>query len=771
MRPLNLFNTILLIFIAILGNLSISAQNILTNGDFENGGSGNGFLVHDYTLINPLNGISNPGTYARTTNPVLMNSNFISGGDHTSGSGNMLVIDGATQINRFFWTTGNTGGAIGGFTAGTTYTFSFWIKSVSNQVTDANTRANIGVFFVNANNIIPQNLTFLAPLPAEGWQQVTYAFVATANNVMVRLQTLNAGALGNDFAVDDFSISVGGLPLVGDYTLVNPTCPDSNNGSITVSLSGGSIPYGTYNLTGTATQSNNNGIFTGLAVGTYNVTVTDAAGAVYTASNIILAAPNELVVSDDSTICIGSSTTLTASGGAGNYIWTAIPEDLSLPNTSVSSVNVNPNQTTVYTVASGTASNTENLIVNGNFSQGNVGFTTGYTQVDNPNPFGVQSSYNIVTNPSQWFTPFSSCADHTTGNGNMMVFDGATEPTGTTIVWCNENIINVLPNTNYTFTYHVTSVSPQNTAEIEVTINGFPIGLPIPVSPTTCLWTAESYVWNSGNNTTAQICMFNRETAEFGNDFALDDISFTETLTCYYEKTITVTVTPLSLPIFDEILPICQGDVIENLPLISNNNIEGNWTPALNNQTTTLYTFTPLDGQCSDISNLTIEIQTLPVFTISEQCNGINYTLSFVENGESNVNTSYEWFNASNNLIGNNETVVVSATGLYKLRVTRNGCSNEETINVLNTLCSIPKGISPNNDNYNDFFDLEGFNVKKLQVFNRYGKEVYTKNNYVNEWNGFSNSGQDLPDGTYFYVIDFENVESKTGWVYINREQ
>lgn len=45
-----------------------------------------------------------------------MNSTYITGGDHTTGSGNMLVIDGSTLGSRFFWTTGNTGGAIVGFT-------------------------------------------------------------------------------------------------------------------------------------------------------------------------------------------------------------------------------------------------------------------------------------------------------------------------------------------------------------------------------------------------------------------------------------------------------------------------------------------------------------------------------------------------------------------------------------------------------------------------------------------------------------------------------
>ena len=197
--------TYLLFFMLLIGSADLSAQ-ILTNGDFESGGSGVGFFVHDYTLINPLTGTSNPGFYARTTDPALMNSNYNTGGDHTTGTGNMLVFDGSTSSNRFFWTTGDTGGAIGGFTAGTTYTFSFWIKSVSDEVTsDDATRASIGIFFVNANNINPANQNFLAPLPSEGWVNIQYSFVATADNVMVRLKTNTPGPVGSDFAVDDFS--------------------------------------------------------------------------------------------------------------------------------------------------------------------------------------------------------------------------------------------------------------------------------------------------------------------------------------------------------------------------------------------------------------------------------------------------------------------------------------------------------------------------------------------------------------------------------------
>jgi flagellar hook assembly protein FlgD len=44
---------------------------------------------------------------------------------------------------------------------------------------------------------------------------------------------------------------------------------------------------------------------------------------------------------------------------------------------------------------------------------------------------------------------------------------------------------------------------------------------------------------------------------------------------------------------------------------------------------------------------------------------------------------------------------------------------------------------------------------------------VYTKSNYSNEWFGQSDKGDELPDGTYYYVIEFANgEETKTGWIF-----
>ncbi|RXR32998.1 T9SS type B sorting domain-containing protein [Flavobacterium piscinae] len=816
---------------------TLTAQNLLNNGDFETGGSGVGFLVNNYTLINPLNGVSNPGQYARTTNPNLMNTNYISGGDHTTGTGNMLVFDGAISPGGFFWTTSDTGGAIGGFTVGTSYVFSYWIKSVSNEVTSDESRSNIGVFFVGVNNISPAVLNKLAPLPEEGWQKVSYSFVATAPAILVRLRTLNGGALGNDFAVDDFVIEEGSLPLEGSIATTNPNCPTSTDGSISVTVTGGSLPYGSFNLTGTVTQSNSNGIFSDLPTGTYSVSVIDNNGEEFTVETIVLVAPNDLVISEPATICEGESTELSVSGGVGSFTWTANPEDSSLINPNASTLTVSPLVTTTYTVISGEESSTTNLVFNGDFTQGNVGFITDYSQVPDPNPFGVQSSYDIVQNPNSWFSPFASCGDHTTGDGNLIVFDGSTDPTGTIRVWCNENLINVEPNTDYTFSYYIASVAPENPAIMQVQINGVTLTETLDAPSVTCLWTLHSFTWNSGAATTASICIFNLEFANNGNDFALDDISLVETLTCVYEKSVTITVNPQVIPEFDPVGPICSGDVLAELPLVSLNGIAGSWfpelvdntttttytftpddqtacissptltfvvsplitpvfesvspiclgdelnalpttsqngvtgfwTPELNNTQTTTYQFTPDPGQCA-IGNieLVITVNPIPQFTISQGCEGSVYMLnSIIESAD--ATTSYAWFNSSSVQIGNSDSITISSAGIYRLIVTQNGCSEEQMVDVLSTLCVIQKGISPNHDGLNDSFDLSSYNVTELQIFNRYGVSVYKKANYTNEWFGQCNKGNELPDGTYYYVINFDDLETKTGWIYINK--
>ena len=179
-----------------------------------------------------------------------------------------------------------------------------------------------------------------------------------------------------------------------------------------------------------------------------------------------------------------------------------------------------------------------------------------------------------------------------------------------------------------------------------------------------------------------------------------------------------------------------------------------------------------------------------PVFTGTQGCtptiSGTNYILT----GESVTSSfdpstaSYQW-TINGAPVGNDETIFnvtsyvasnnipASAFPLqFLLTVTTSaGCEAIVSFNVVSSFCSIPKGISPNNDSLNDSFDLTGLNVRTISIFNRYGKEVYNKANYSNEWGGQSNNGDELPSGTYYYAIELTDGKSETGWVYINREE
>ncbi|HEY0111122.1 MAG TPA: gliding motility-associated C-terminal domain-containing protein, partial [Fibrella sp.] len=193
-------------------------------------------------------------------------------------------------------------------------------------------------------------------------------------------------------------------------------------------------------------------------------------------------------------------------------------------------------------------------------------------------------------------------------------------------------------------------------------------------------------------------------------------------------------------------------------------------------ETTTIYVYES-NGQCSDEDSFVVTITDAPSFTLSGGCDDNKYVIEAVPaSGSFGDNLTYQWsFTGAGQSIvsgGNTATATVSGPGEYILTVSVDGdtnCSTSGSIMVGSTACMIQKGISVNGDGHNDTFNLEGFNVSKLAIFNRYGSKVYERGNYVNEWFGQSDKGDELPDGTYYYVIDRTDGPSTTGWIYINR--
>lgn len=85
----------------------------------------------------------------------------------------------------------------------------------------------------------------------------------------------------------------------------------------------------------------------------------------------------------------------------------------------------------------------------------------------------------------------------------------------------------------------------------------------------------------------------------------------------------------------------------------------------------------------------------------------------------------------------------------------------------------LPEGFSPDGDGLNDklvFTGLQYFAPAQLKVFNRYGTVVYESDDYANDWQGTSlDSGNALPDGTYFYVLRLADGKRYNSYLIINR--
>jgi gliding motility-associated-like protein len=88
------------------------------------------------------------------------------------------------------------------------------------------------------------------------------------------------------------------------------------------------------------------------------------------------------------------------------------------------------------------------------------------------------------------------------------------------------------------------------------------------------------------------------------------------------------------------------------------------------------------------------------------------------------------------------------------------------TVTPLEDPCYWIKGFSPNGDGQNDNLFIncnESFPDATLNVFNRWGDEVWRSNgHYNNDWNGTNMVGEVLPDGTYYYIYKYNDGSGRT---------
>jgi gliding motility-associated-like protein len=386
--------------------------------------------------------------------------------------------------------------------------------------------------------------------------------------------------------------------------------------------------------------------------------------------------PDDIINTHDTTICFGTAKQLLTKP-ALSFCWSPATylSDPNLPNPVTST----PKNITYYYTAQVTGNN---LIVNGDFSQGNMGFTSSYSYA---NPNVTEGQYFVGTNPQAWNGGLSACGDHTTGNGNMMMVNGA--PVADVNVW--KQIIAVTPNTNYAFSTWLQALWPPNPAQLRFSINGKDIGTLITAALPTCTLTQFYTTWNSGNNTTAVISIVNKNTAIQGNDFALDDISFAPVFIKRDSVRITVD-TPVVKTNND--LAVCAGIPVQ---LFTTGAVSYSWSPSsgLNSAgianpvalpvTSTEYivTGTTANG-CTAKDTVDITIYPRPVITKSADdtiCK--NTSIQLVAGGGGNYNWSPPG-TLSNPAISNPVASPATNTIYYVTVTGANACTNTDSIKI-----------------------------------------------------------------------------------------
>lgn len=161
---------------------------------------------------------------------------------------------------------------------------------------------------------------------------------------------------------------------------------------------------------------------------------------------------------------------------------------------------------------------------------------------------------------------------------------------------------------------------------------------------------------------------------------------------CATSQTLTIVVNQSVTPTFDPVPAICSGDTLSPLPTLSTNNISGTWSPALDNTTTTSYTFTPTTGECPILSTLTIVVNPNPLIDLDEVyaiCTNTNGTEAFqssiLSTKLSETDYSFEWTNASGDIVSTDSSYIPLEGGIYSVFVTDliTGCQNQDSTTVV----------------------------------------------------------------------------------------
>lgn len=395
--------------------------NLIVNGDFSAGNTG---FNSSYLFTNPTN--TSEAQYNVISDPSTYNGGFSACGDHTTGAGNMLVVNGSSIVGATVWCQTVS------VTPNTDYLFSAWLTSVF-SVNPATLQFTI--------NGVPIGSDLNASSTTCVWNE----FFSTWNSgalttATICITNLNTNVMGNDFALDDISfkpvcaqtqsvvITVDGPPVMTAEADLS-FCEGANVPANTFSSTPGGASFSWTNSTpGIGLAASGTGglpsfTATNATAGplTATVTVTPTIGVCSGSSDSFTITINPLPsvgAGLDQTVCEGDLVTLTASNpDAAAIAW---------DNGVVNGVGFSPavgsiNYTVTATLMPGGCSSTDAV---------NVTVIDIPTVVVNPaGPFSPSGGTHVLTatpGSGTWTADCGACINVSTGE-----FDPAVAGNGT----------------------------------------------------------------------------------------------------------------------------------------------------------------------------------------------------------------------------------------------------------------------------------------------------------------------------------------------------
>ena len=109
-----------------------------------------------------------------------------------------------------------------------------------------------------------------------------------------------------------------------------------------------------------------------------------------------------------------------------------------------------------------------------------------------------------------------------------------------------------------------------------------------------------------------------------------------------------------------------------------------------------------------------------------------------------------------------NPTASPPNTTIYAVTVTdafQCQANDSVTVTVVENRLIVQNLLTPGGNGKNDAWQIQNlglFGTNEIKIFNRWGEEVFTVENYQNNWSGLHTNGKKLIDGVYYYVIDLK---------------